>query len=237
VKDIPAPNYTQVPNYILDNLDKFSSEAEMKVVLVVARKTFGWQKKRDTISLSQLVTATGMTRSSVVSGVDAAITNGWIERIEDGHSFSYAVVVQKVDQSNNRTSPESRPEPVQEVDRQVVQKLDTQKKELKKETNGAKKPRPQNEIFDAVLEVCQANAKLNGSQIGKVAAEIGAAGFTAADVRAFGKDWWAWKDRTKPPTVWKLRDTISQVRGKPPNGNRANVGKPDNGMKGWSGPG
>ena len=219
MKPIDEPNYTQVPNYIMDHLHEFKSEAELKVVMVIARKTFGWHKERDQISLSQLVTATGMTRSSVVSGLEAAIEHGWIERIPDGLSFSYAVVVQKVDQSNNQTSPENVPLPVQKVDRKVVQKLDTQKKGLKKETN----PRPRDELFDAVVEVCQANEKLNGSQVGKVAAEIKAAGFTAADVKAFGKDWWAWKERTKPPTVWKLRDTISQVRAKPANG-RAQAG-------------
>lgn len=72
--------------------------------------------------------------------------------------------------------------------------------------------RPRNEMFDAVLEVCGANEKLNGPTIGKVAAELAGAGYTVADVRAFGKDWWTWKDRTKPPTVWKLRDGISQIR-------------------------
>jgi DNA-binding MarR family transcriptional regulator len=140
MSNIPPPNYTQVPNYILDNLDRFTNEAEMKVVLVVARKTFGWQKKRDTISLSQLEDATGMTRQSVADGLKRAISNGWIERVVDGNSFSYAVVVQKVDQSKPQTSPESRPKVVQKVDQQVVQNLDTQKKELKKEIKRATPP-------------------------------------------------------------------------------------------------
>jgi phage replication O-like protein O len=214
MKDIPAPQYTQVPNYILDNLDKFESEAEMKVVLVVARNTFGWHKERDRISLSQLEKATGMTRQSVAAGLARALENGWIERIAEGNSFSYAVVVQKVDQSRNHTSPESRPKSVQKVDQQVVQKIDTQKKGVKKETNGAKGPRPHDELFDAVVEVCRADAKLNGSTVGKVVSQLKTAGYTSADVRAFGEDWWAWDQRTKAPSVWKLKDGISQVRAK-----------------------
>ena len=87
-----------------------------------------------------------------------------------------------------------------------------------KKQTGAKEPRPRDEMFDAVVEVCQSNAKLEGSAIAKVANEIKAAGFTVADVRAFGKDWWAWKERIKPPSPWKLKSTISQVRAKAPTG-------------------
>ena len=74
-------------------------------------------------------------------------------------------------------------------------------------------------MFDAVASVCQSDPKLQGSSIKKVAVALEKAGYTVADVQAFGKDWWAWKERTKPPTVWKLKDTISQVRAKAPTGN------------------
>ena len=54
---IPAPNYTQIPNAIFELMaDKSAglTEKELKVLLAIARKTFGWHKKRDNISLTQL---------------------------------------------------------------------------------------------------------------------------------------------------------------------------------------
>jgi hypothetical protein len=85
--------------------------------------------------------------------------------------------------------------------------------------------RPRDEMFDAVVEVCRADAKLNGSTVGKVVTQLKSAGYTSADVRAFGEDWWAWDQRTKAPSVWKLRDGISQVRAKKsPNGAAASLG-------------
>jgi DNA-binding Lrp family transcriptional regulator len=94
------------------------------------------------------------------------------------------------------------------------------KKETKKPT-AAKVPRARDEMFDAVLEVCKADQKLNGGRVGQVATELKAAGYTPADVRAFGADWWSWKERTKAPSVWKLKDGISQIRDNRSNGHKA----------------
>lgn len=148
---IPAPNYTQIPNAIFDLMadkDAHLTEAELRVILAIARKTFGWHKKRDKISLSQLVKATAMTRTSVQSGLDAAMARGIVRRTPDMNDkrggFYYELIVdeptdatstknglvQNLDQSNEytRTSPKFRPE--------LVQNLDPQKKEKeKKETS------------------------------------------------------------------------------------------------------
>lgn len=132
MKQIQPPNYTQIPNTLLDSLDKFSSQSELKVVLLIARKTFGWHKGRDVISLSQIEEATGLARQSVLDGIELGIEHGWIERRAAGNSWSYAMVVQKLDQPDQSTSLETGPEIVQKVDQQVVQKVDTQKKEENK---------------------------------------------------------------------------------------------------------
>src|SRR5882757_2068578 len=64
-----APNYTQVPN---DFLDKWLPElglAETKVLLVIFRKTFGWHKVGDQISLTQLQKLTGLERRHVTKAI------------------------------------------------------------------------------------------------------------------------------------------------------------------------
>ena len=61
---LTAPNYTQCPNDILDHWLPHLREAELKVLLVIIRKTFGYHKKRDKISISQIEKITGLHRSN-----------------------------------------------------------------------------------------------------------------------------------------------------------------------------
>jgi phage replication O-like protein O len=63
------PNTCQVPNVILDQVMPQSSHAEFKVVMAVVRKTYGWGKETDRISLSQLVKMTGVSKPKVIDAV------------------------------------------------------------------------------------------------------------------------------------------------------------------------
>lgn len=101
---IDKPNYTQLPNAILDSIDSFG-DAELRVVLAVCRKTFGWHKSRDRISLSQLEGMTGMTRQGVINGINAAIGRGILTRYALGFSFEYELVVNGVDQASQPSRP------------------------------------------------------------------------------------------------------------------------------------
>ena len=118
------PNYTQTPNFLFDSLMAEMGNAELRVVLAVCRKTFGWHKQRDRISLSQMVKLTGMTRESVISGVSAAINRGVISRYPAGNSFEYEiVVVGEADQQGDENGRATEPE--------LVGLPDTQKKQRK----------------------------------------------------------------------------------------------------------
>jgi len=50
-----APRYTQVPDALFDELLPYLSEAELKVLLYIIRRTFGFKKEADAISLAQMV--------------------------------------------------------------------------------------------------------------------------------------------------------------------------------------
>jgi len=50
-----SPNYTQVPDELFDELMSTLSGAELKVLLYIIRRTFGFKKGSDTISLSQML--------------------------------------------------------------------------------------------------------------------------------------------------------------------------------------
>ena len=50
-----SPNYTQVPDELFDELLAQLSGAELKVLLYIVRRTFGFKKDSDNISLSQML--------------------------------------------------------------------------------------------------------------------------------------------------------------------------------------
>jgi Bacteriophage replication protein O len=53
IKKNLIPNSTQIPNLILDLVIPLISEAEARCLLYICRRTFGFHKKYDSISLSQ----------------------------------------------------------------------------------------------------------------------------------------------------------------------------------------
>lgn len=143
---ISPPNYTQIPNVMLDRMSEMTP-AEFMVLAAIARKTFGWHKASDVISLTQLQEATGLSRSAVQQGIIAGMARGMIDRtLITKQSYSYRLLVvsdyQPVSntykpvasdyQSTQTTSSEKLPEPVVSADRQLVVSDYTQKKGLKK---------------------------------------------------------------------------------------------------------
>lgn len=120
-KGYDSPNYTQIPNVFLDKqMPKIKSLAELKVVLAVMRQTFGWQKKADRLSLTQLIKLTGLSRPSTNEGVKQALAHGILDREEVGDSFRYWLVVKKLNHLEDLGSKDTLPE--------VVKKLNPQKK-------------------------------------------------------------------------------------------------------------
>jgi hypothetical protein len=82
---IPAPNYTQAPNVLLDELlPEIGTLAELKVTLVVVRHTIGWHEDERKLSLSELEERTGLSRRSVIDGIKAGLERGTIERRIEG---------------------------------------------------------------------------------------------------------------------------------------------------------
>lgn len=76
---ILIPNSTQIPDVILDEWMPGLSGAELAVVLFVARKTFGWGKGFDRISLTQMQEGTGLARSTVARTCDELTSKGLLD--------------------------------------------------------------------------------------------------------------------------------------------------------------
>ena len=87
-----APNTTPVPDDVFDIIAPHLTEAELRVLLYVIRRTFGFKKQTDSISAAQMVSGiktrdgrqldqgTGMAKSAVWRGIQGLITKGILEK-------------------------------------------------------------------------------------------------------------------------------------------------------------
>jgi len=65
---IPAPNHTQVPNILLDQMHLFTP-SQFKILMCISRYTFGFHKKTFALSISEFIKYTGFKKRDVI--VDA----------------------------------------------------------------------------------------------------------------------------------------------------------------------
>lgn len=174
--------FTKVPNYFFEHMAKMD-RSEQAVVLLIIRKTIGFQKEWDRISHSQFMSEAGLNRPSANKGVKEALERGIIERRETKNSFEYRVcnpqngsksepiLDGKADESSSESEPfsGSESEPISEngskSEPKTVQKVNTQKKERNKNnTSSATQPpadidepekvlTPQQEYFSALCWV------------------------------------------------------------------------------------
>jgi hypothetical protein len=87
-----SPHYTQVPDDFFDVLLAELTPAEFKVAAYIVRRTFGWKKEADMISLSQMVNGirrrdgsyvdrgTGLHKDTVIKAIKGLLLKGVIVR-------------------------------------------------------------------------------------------------------------------------------------------------------------
>lgn len=147
------PNYTQVPNTLLDEHAPKMSEAELRISLAIVRQTFGWHRRQKKLSLTELSIMTGLSRQGTINGIEDGIARGTITRVKDGQGYLYELtvmpnkLVNQVDQNESASQPSrpvgkkasqpSRPAVVNQVD----QLPPTLKKDLNKVTTKEKRVR------------------------------------------------------------------------------------------------
>ena len=85
-----ADPWTPVPNWLIEAMPDMS-QSTLGIALVVARQTLGYRKEWDTISISQFMEATGMSRPTVVTAIESG-AGRWFERRQRGNSFEYQLV-------------------------------------------------------------------------------------------------------------------------------------------------
>lgn len=116
-----GPNTTQVPDEFFDEVLSILSGAEVKVALYIIRRTFGFKRERDSISISQMIhgittrdgrildRGTGLSRDSVTKALKALEEKGIIlknkyQSAQKGYETNtYSLNVLPL--SENRTTP------------------------------------------------------------------------------------------------------------------------------------
>lgn len=85
--------YTKVDNWLFDTVMPSVKPNTFKVVAAIVRKTAGWNKPTDVISLSEFHKITGISsRRTLCDAIDDAISEGFIKRAERGGSFEYCTI-------------------------------------------------------------------------------------------------------------------------------------------------
>ena len=84
------------PNSIIDELLPELSHSELKCYLCVLRKTKGWNKEEDAISVSQFIKVTGLSNKAVISACESLVEREILERkLGDRNTGIYSIKTYK----------------------------------------------------------------------------------------------------------------------------------------------
>ncbi len=108
-KLIHEPNFTKIPNVVLDHWLSNLTPHTSVVLLFICRKTFGYQGKngKDNISLSQITKGTNMSKNSVLKSIKILESELLIKRTAnksrsgDKDSNTYEIFIHKEEEIKN----------------------------------------------------------------------------------------------------------------------------------------
>lgn len=99
------PNAFQIPNSVIDELLAKLTCAELKCYLFVVRKTKGWNKESDSISVSQFMEVTGLSNRSVITACESLVEMGLLERSGGERKLNtYSVKAFEIPQTGEKSS-------------------------------------------------------------------------------------------------------------------------------------
>ncbi|MBI3784815.1 MAG: replication protein [Deltaproteobacteria bacterium] len=149
-----SPNYTQVPDELFDELLATLSGAELKVLLYIIRRTFGFKKISDNISLSQITdgivtndgkrldSGTGLVKSTAALALKGLVDRCIIVKVRNQTpargdvATTYALNLIKVPvQKSDPPVSENQTPPGQKIGHAGGRKSDTQETVTNKQIN------------------------------------------------------------------------------------------------------
>ncbi|MEX2410053.1 MAG: replication protein [Candidatus Paceibacterota bacterium] len=88
MNDVPF-TYTRIPNSLLDKYLPGLTGSELKMLLIIGRKTCGFHKSVDRIAVSTFMKLSGMARDTVISALKSLESKGLIKRNRATSTHSY----------------------------------------------------------------------------------------------------------------------------------------------------
>ena len=143
------------PNSIVDELLCELSHAELKCYLVVVRKTKGWNKDEDSISVTQFMKVTGLSNRSVVTACDSLVKRGLLERrTGERNTGIYSVKTFNSATSEKTSLVKNFPATSEKTSLDLVKKVHTQNNNINTTIQNKKlnKKNPSDENFAACFE-------------------------------------------------------------------------------------
>jgi phage replication O-like protein O len=113
-RDAFKPNFTQLPNIILENLHDISP-SETKVILAICRQTYGFHREKTYLSINTLARMTGLSERAVINGIQGLLKREWITRAPKALSFEYAIKVEKIEPDQNPSETPANFAPMQNL--------------------------------------------------------------------------------------------------------------------------
>ncbi len=235
-------DYTRIHYAILEALAEARlSGAEFRILMFLFRKTYGWNKKEDRISLAQWAEGTNTARPHVLKILNGLVAKNIVIRRNDDeqvpwYSFNKyreqwqdAFEKDSVRGERFKVLPGQEPLPIQvtvtkagngtvtKAGNGSVTKAGThnrQDRQIKDKVSALPKAAPteQQAMFGAIAEVCRLDAKLRAKMIGQNAATLLKAGYAAEDVQRFAEWWQSDAWRREHKPTPRLKDLLDDIR-------------------------
>ena len=167
------PNAFQIPNSVIDELLAKLTCAELKCYLFVVRKTKGWNKESDSISVSQFMEVTGLSNRSVITACESLVEMGLLERSGGERKLNiYSVKAFEMSQTGEKSSSDETGEKTSPTGENFSQTGEKSSSDL------VKKVHTQNNNKNTIQNNNKKNTKKSESDL---LAEFGIAGQLADD--------------------------------------------------------
>ena len=115
---IVKPSYFQCPNDLIDHWMPLLKEGELRILLIVIRKTFGWNKDKDYISYSLFEEISGLGRKAVMKSVQSLVEKGIIKKEITGifgkEKVFYSLIVHETEQQKIESDQDPKDPPDQD---------------------------------------------------------------------------------------------------------------------------
>ena len=167
------PNAFQIPNSVIDELLAKLTCAELKCYLFVVRKTKGWNKESDNISVSQFMEVTGLSNRSVITACESLVEMGLLERSGGERKLNtYSVKAFEISQTGEKSSSDETGEKTSPTGENFSQTGEKSSSDL------VKKVHTQNNNKNTIQNINKKNTKKSESDL---LAEFGIVGQLAED--------------------------------------------------------